>query len=925
MALRVLSGPAWLVRRSTCAWRAARTGPPGADESFDLVAVAGSFPRRAIALPAMLPEETLLVGGPPTAEADAILARCGGVYAPGARRSLFRRVVAPYVLPPALAVAGHPATMARYADRVAGTEDGLTALLAAAAADGLRIVHHPALDACEDRRRRVLLVVTSLHRGGAERLVLDLVESRDLSGIVPLLARTHEPIRGAYPEPPGTIHLPRHAPAAPLPYLGIDALYLHLIDGTVARSLAAFGIPIATCVHNAPDGWPPGLVEPRGPGRGGPPSPASPLPGKLRVDADGRASLASPLPGNSLAVANGSPIDLYLGCGEAVARALRGVVGAPWVRPLTNGIVPAPAVPRRLAASAAGNRRTLRVLVVANIRPQKRLDRLPAILDAVHRRDPHVLCTISLAGEAVSRNAASLAAEEALQAALANAEYAATSGNFVRLGPREDVPELLADADVLLLPSAWEGVPLVVLEALAAGVPVVATAVGGLPEVASRHPGRVTLVPVEERDEAEIVGGLAAALLDGCRPPSTGPTSTGLHPVHTARSYARRTAQALRVLIDRPPGAGERILLITNHFHVGGAQTSARRLLTGMARRGIPVAAIVLEEQASFPTVGTAALRAANLGIQVYVASNARTHPIVDVAEEARAFAAAFGATTVFFWNALFEVKALFAEAFSGARIFDVSPGEMYFASMFRYFQRPNAESSVDTPERYGALLDGVVVKYSQETDAARRLGAPVTVIPNGVLPGDDPSLPPLPRPARPIAVVGTLARLSPDKKLEELIEAFRLLPPELGLTLRIAGGEDGDADYAERLRASAADVPAIAFVGHREALSFLHEIDLFVAISEPAGCPNATLEALVFGLPVLATDHGAAREQVSAEDLVPRGDAQKLADAIRARCTDWEEAWRRVNRHVGVDRQRFSVDRFVDEYLALSRSFSTF
>lgn len=47
------------------------------------------------------------------------------------------------------------------------------------------------------------------------------------------------------------------------------------------------------------------------------------------------------------------------------------------------------------------------------------------------------------------------------------------------LGRRDDVPGLLKSADVLVLPSHWEGMPNVVLEAMAARVPVVATAVEG--------------------------------------------------------------------------------------------------------------------------------------------------------------------------------------------------------------------------------------------------------------------------------------------------------------------------------------------------------------------------------------------------------------------------------------------------------------
>jgi glycosyltransferase involved in cell wall biosynthesis len=51
------------------------------------------------------------------------------------------------------------------------------------------------------------------------------------------------------------------------------------------------------------------------------------------------------------------------------------------------------------------------------------------------------------------------------------------------LGRREDVFDILRMADVLLLPSAYEGMPNVIMEAMLAGVPVVATRVGGVPDL----------------------------------------------------------------------------------------------------------------------------------------------------------------------------------------------------------------------------------------------------------------------------------------------------------------------------------------------------------------------------------------------------------------------------------------------------------
>ncbi|GIW71922.1 MAG: glycosyl transferase [Planctomycetota bacterium] len=74
------------------------------------------------------------------------------------------------------------------------------------------------------------------------------------------------------------------------------------------------------------------------------------------------------------------------------------------------------------------------------------------------------------------------------------------------LGVRRPLAPWYGALDALLVTSRNEGTPLVVIEALAAGLPVVATAVGGLPDLAALAPGAVTLVPPER------AGALAQAL-----------------------------------------------------------------------------------------------------------------------------------------------------------------------------------------------------------------------------------------------------------------------------------------------------------------------------------------------------------------------------------------------------------------------------
>jgi len=83
-------------------------------------------------------------------------------------------------------------------------------------------------------------------------------------------------------------------------------------------------------------------------------------------------------------------------------------------------------------------------------------------------------------------------------------------GEAVRfLGPREDVPRLLAACDLVVLPSLSEALPTALMEAAAAGRPVVATRVGGIPEIVEDGCTGLLVPP----DDAPALADAMAALL----------------------------------------------------------------------------------------------------------------------------------------------------------------------------------------------------------------------------------------------------------------------------------------------------------------------------------------------------------------------------------------------------------------------------
>jgi glycosyltransferase involved in cell wall biosynthesis len=164
--------------------------------------------------------------------------------------------------------------------------------------------------------------------------------------------------------------------------------------------------------------------------------------------------------------------------------------------------VAAPAGPAPMAAEVAAVRAEVAeagrpvVLAVGRLAPQKGLDVLVAAAARWRYRDPRPVTVIVGDGPLAGQLRAQAARE--------------ADGDVRLLGQRDDVPALLAAADVVVVPSRWEARALIVQEAMQAGRPVVATRVGGIPDLT----GADGAVLVSPGDPVELAAAVTAVLDD---------------------------------------------------------------------------------------------------------------------------------------------------------------------------------------------------------------------------------------------------------------------------------------------------------------------------------------------------------------------------------------------------------------------------
>jgi glycosyltransferase involved in cell wall biosynthesis len=424
-------------------------------------------------------------------------------------------------------------------------------------------------------------------------------------------------------------------------------------------------------------------------------------------------------------------------------------------------------------------------------------------------------------------------------------------------GSVHPVEPYYAAFDVFLNTSMYEGLSIAMLEAIQCGCPVVTADAGGNREVLSPTSALV-------KDAADIdayVNALWPLIEERQRTVPRKPGYPDLIPC-LWQLLARYGVPDPQERSDTRTGT----LFVAGNINLGGPQRSLMNLLSLLSAQHR--CALGVLDQVYSAEYLQAIEQAGAAVFSVHTASG-----MLERAERLLHMIESLHVRNVCFWNAPTPIKLLLTKVLHqrAIRLIDVSPGPMLFDEMAgaETFQRRICL----TDAQYFRRLDRFVAKYTSGTvpPCVADVREKTVVIPNGVPEvASSESIPEvaLPEGVHPEFVIGTCCRIVPSKQIEFLIDVMRSLTPAVPqASLVIVGGVDPFHipywnDLCKYLEESG--LQNIHFVGGKaDVRPYLQRFKVFVMISANQGCPNASLEAMMMGLPVVANANGGTGEQV--------------------------------------------------------------
>ncbi|MCA8921265.1 MAG: glycosyltransferase family 4 protein [Planctomycetes bacterium] len=557
-----------------------------------------------------------------------------------------------------------------------------------------------------------------------------------------------------------------------------------------------------------------------------------------------------------------------------------------------------------------------RVLFLGRLGAQKRIDLLLAAAATLRQRVPDL--EVVLAGDGP------------LLGSLRVEVQRRGLGDVVRfVGRQPDVIGLLAEAAVLVLPSDAEGTSNALLEAMASGVPVVATRVGGTSELVTHDVQGLLVAPGDAaalaaalerllgdpalrarlgsagrahieahydldqvaRQHVELFTELKAQhrpdesrllVLPGSRAEVLRATTKAS--LRTGRDGVVSTAKLVADQVRRwsQPGgarAGGVAILVRDVDALGGMERQAMALARGLVAIGMPVTLITCTAPglARLPERSWYEERE---GVRLYRV------PLV-LYESA---AAGILYRNRDRWNVIYAVQLMMGAI--GARLGQVldAPVVVKLACGGTWGDMSALQGLAirDREQVLRGLSAAQLVCISDEIAAeARQMGfraEHMSRIPNGV----DVDAVAAAAPVQPLGDAPTIlfaGRLDRQKGVDLLLHAFATFAEELPLARLLLAGSGPQAKELRELAAQLGVAERVAFLGRRDDVwGLLRGCTVCALPSRSEGISNTLLEALAAGAPVVASDISPNREVIGegCGVLVPSDDVGAFAHALR-------------------------------------------
>jgi glycosyltransferase involved in cell wall biosynthesis len=477
-------------------------------------------------------------------------------------------------------------------------------------------------------------------------------------------------------------------------------------------------------------------------------------------------------------------------------------------------------------------------------------------------------------------------------------------------GFRSPAYSYMAHCTVIAMPSHTEGLPITLLEAMALGVPVVATAVGAIPSVLGDGEFGELATP---KDPGALLAALKRVL--GDRAAAIERAVRGRERVksnYSAAGMASRYAEVYAAVAQPKRGSSPTPKV---HFMMdflanpnAGTEGQAIKLMTQLLKCG-------WEVDASF-FVSSPFLEGGSLRVPYSVLGIRRM------------------AAPLTWYRLLRHAARLRRQGVRVVHIFfnDASliapPVLKLFGLRVIISRRDMGFWYTDRLKRLLRISGRFVDRAVCNSEAVRSITADAEGIPEERLQvihnGYEHSASALePAPRRPNPVVGIVANLRPIKRIDDLLRAFsEVLRKQPDAELQVIGA--GDPEPLRRLAAELGITQAVHFLGSRpDAVRLVQAFDVGVLCSESEGMSNAIIEYLQAGKPVVCTRTGGNPEIVADGVngyLVEVGDVSTMADRICRLLADPTQARRMGEAGAERVRAQFSTKAMVSSYEALYR-----